>query len=102
MAFKIIIKPIVFLDAEEAILYYENQSSGLGKKFYDQFLLSLNNIQLNPFTHSFVKEPVRRCMVIKFPYKIYYLVYQETIFILGISHAKRSNAFIKKRIGLFQ
>jgi hypothetical protein len=102
MAFKIIIKPIVFLDAEEAVVYYEKQITGLGKRFYQRFLQSLDDIQSKPFTYSFVKEPVRRCMVIKFPYKIYYIVSEETIFILGVSHTKRSNAFVKKRIRLIQ
>ncbi len=102
MVYKIIIKPIVFLDAEEAVIYYEKQIAGLGKKFYNQLLLSLIDIQLKPFTHSFVKEPVRRSIVLKFPYKIYYIISVDTIFILGISHAKRSNAFVKKRVKLLQ
>jgi hypothetical protein len=100
MAFNIIIKPIVFLDTEEAVVYYEKQVNGLGKRFYNQFLHSLNNIQSKPFTYSFVKNPVRRCRVLNFPYNIYYIIAEEDIFILGISHAKRSNAFVKKRVRL--
>jgi toxin ParE1/3/4 len=88
------------LDAEDAVLYYEKQLVGLGKRFYNNFLASLNNIQENPFTHSFVKEPVRRFKVEKFPYKIFYIVTDETIFVIGLPHAKRSNAFIKRRLKL--
>ena len=98
MDFKILIKPIVFVDAEEAVLYYEKKLSGLGKRFYERFLTSLNKIHAKPFTYTFAKGSVRRCRVEKFPYKIFYVINSDTIFIIGLSHAKRSNAFIKRRL----
>jgi len=33
MAFELIIKPVVFLDIEDAVSYYEQQSKGLAKTF---------------------------------------------------------------------
>jgi toxin ParE1/3/4 len=100
MAFKFVIKPIVFAEAEDAVAYYEKKSKGLGKRFYDNFLTSLDDIQHKPFTFSYIKKPVRRHLVSKFPYKVYYLISDETIYIIGISHAKRSNAFVKRRLKL--
>ena len=98
MAFKILIKPIVFIDTDEAVSYYENQLQGLGQKFYSNFLLSLNNVQQQPFIYTFVKPQVRRCRVEKFPYKIFYIVANDTISIIGLAHAKRSNTYIKRRL----
>ncbi|MBC7720793.1 MAG: type II toxin-antitoxin system RelE/ParE family toxin [Pedobacter sp.] len=98
MAFKILIKPIVFIDADEAVSYYEKQLLGLGQKFYANFLLSLNDIQQQPFFYTFVKPPVRRCRIDKFPYKVFYIVADDTISIIGLAHAKRSNAYIKRRL----
>jgi hypothetical protein len=98
MAFKVLVKPIVFLDAEDAVSYYEKKSKGLGKRFYKSFLNSLNEISAKPFVYSFVKEPVRRHLIKKFPYKIFYIVNGKTIIVIGVSHAKRSSAFIRKRI----
>ncbi|MDQ3683528.1 MAG: hypothetical protein M3352_10740 [Bacteroidota bacterium] len=102
MAFKLIIKPIVFADADEAVIYYEKKAAGLGKRFYAIFLHSLNKIQNKPFTFSYIKNPVRRCKVEKFPYKIFYTIEDDIIFIIGLSHAKRSNAFVKKRLRLLE
>ena len=48
MAFKVVIKPIVFFDTDEAIIYYEKRSLGLGKRFYDSFLIALKEIELKP------------------------------------------------------
>jgi hypothetical protein len=41
MAFEIIIKPLAKIDLEEAILWYENELSGLGNRFYQAFIKSL-------------------------------------------------------------
>ena len=45
MAFKLLIKPIVFVDIDEAVGYYKKKVNGLGKRFYNYFLASLRNIQ---------------------------------------------------------
>ncbi len=102
MAFKLVIKPIVFADTDEAVGYYEMKLKGLGNRFYISFLSTIDNIQTNPFTTSYFKKPVRRRLIVGFPYKVYYLVLNETIFIIGVSHAKRSNAFVKKRLRLLE
>ena len=100
MAYELIIKPIVFFDVEEALDYYEQQSSGLGKRFYENFLLTLQNIQNSPTHYAFIYQSVRRCMIYNFPYKVFYTVTEHNIFILGVAHAKRSNTFIRKRLRL--
>ena len=100
MGFKLIIKPIVFLDAAEAVDWYEKELTGLGNRFYNNFLHTLEDIQSNPFTYAFITKSVRRHIIDKFPYKVYYIVTSDTIFILGVSHAKRSNAFVKRRLKL--
>ena len=102
MVFELIIKPIVFDDAEEAVNYYEKKVKGLGNRFYNSLLASLEEIQLSPLNYSYIKNPVRRHIISKFPYKIYYLVSNQTIYVIGISHAKRSNAFVKSRLRLIE
>lgn len=96
MVFELLIKPIVFVDIEKAAEYYENQLDGLGKLFYNQFLASLGDIQNQPLTYSYVKDPVRRCKIKSFPYKIFYLISDDTIFILGFAHSKKEQCFCKK------
>jgi len=100
MAIKVLVKPIVFIDAEETVAYYEEQLEGLGKKFYEKLLFTIDRIQSAPFSFSFAKEPVRRCLIKGFPFKIFYIISEETIIIIGITHVKRSNRFIKKKLGL--
>lgn len=58
MAFNLVIKPIVLFDL--AILYYEKKVLGLGKRFHDNFLVALSEIEIKPFTYSYIKKTVRR------------------------------------------
>lgn len=100
MAFDIVIKPIVIFDAEDAAEYYNKKASRLGQRFYACFLSFLKNIETKPFTFSYVAKSVRRCKITDFPYIIYYTINGQYIFILRAAHAKRSNAFVRKRLGL--
>lgn len=98
MAYKLIIKPLVFTDVEEAFKWYNKQIDGLGSRYYNQFWITIENIKSHPFIFSYLKAPVRKCRMKTFPYKIYYIVEKETIIILGVAHHKRSNAYIRRRL----
>lgn len=100
MAFKIIIKPIVFLDLDEALMWHESEQSGLAQRFYKSFENAINRIKKNPHAFSDVIPGVKRILLKKFPYKVFYSISENKIFVLGISHAKRSNSYIRKRLRL--
>lgn len=65
MVFDIIIKPIVFLDVEEAVIYYEGKSKDLGKRFLDNFLFCVQEIKNKPHHYSYIRDPVRRHIIKK-------------------------------------
>jgi hypothetical protein len=98
MVYKITFKPIVFIDIEEAYLYYEKIVKGLGSRFYEKLLFAIKDIETNPTTYSFIYEPIRRHLIKGFPYKIFYIIKDTEVVILGVAHVKRSNKFIKGKI----
>ncbi len=98
MAFKIILKPIVFLDIDEAVNFYAQQSVPLAERFYGTVISKIEHIQHNPLSYGFVHATVRCARVPHFPFRIFFLVSGEQIIILGIAHFKRSNRFIRKRL----
>ena len=69
MVFKLVVKPVVTFDIEEAVNYYDRKVAGLGHRFYSHLLSSLTDIQNKPFTYSYVAGAVRRCRIENFPYK---------------------------------
>ncbi len=80
MAYNLIIKPIVIIDAEDALRYYDSKVDGLGQRFYSKFIFTLSKIQTYPFAFSYVKKPIRRCRIQKYPYKIFYIVRKQLLF----------------------
>ena len=98
MAFKIIIKPLARFDLDEAILWYENELSGLGNRFYQAFIDALERISKDPEAFMEISADVRRIVIKKFPYKVFYTISENKIFIIGIMHAKRSSGFLENRL----
>ena len=102
MAFKLVLKSIVYWDISESITWYEKKLTGLGKRFFLQFEESINRILANPAAFSFLKPPVRRCKLKKFPHRILFLIKDNSIYILGVTSTRRSSAYLKRRLKLFE
>ncbi len=102
MAFEILVKPIAWIDLEEAIDWYENAKPGLGKKFFKHFEEATDKILEAPNAYRIIIPGVRRIIIKKFPYKIFYVFSENTIFIIGVAHEKRSNAYIRKKLKTWQ
>ena len=98
MAFDVIIKLVVWLDVDEAIEWYENKSTGLGRRFYKSFDEVLDKITKDPTAYFFVAKNVRRILFRNFPYKLLYTISDNTVFVIGVFHEKRSKASIRRRI----
>jgi plasmid stabilization system protein ParE len=95
MDFEIIIEPRAWTDLDDIIFWYENASRGLGKRFYENFENSLNRIKKNPNAFLEIEPSVRRILIKKFPYKLFYTISGNKIFVIGIMHAKRSTHRLK-------
>ena len=87
-------------DIDKAFIWYELNQIGLGKKFYESVDKSVHLIQKSPFSCEEIYKGLRRFVIRKFPYGIYYKVNIEKceIHIVGVIHFKRSSKIIIKRI----
>jgi plasmid stabilization system protein ParE len=101
MAFEIIVKPIVWFDLLDAVDWYENEMPGLGKRFLNSFEQAKKRIQSNPNGYLNVTSGIKRILTKNFPYKVFYTFSDDTIFIIGVMHVKRSNTFVTKRLKSF-
>ena len=96
-------KPIQFyFEAEEemkaAAHYYNTQKPGLGFKFLDEITAAFNEIQISPTRWVKVSNDIRKFIVRKFPYKIYYEITDKSINILAISHQRQKPDYWKHRL----
>ena len=72
MSFRIEVKPAAALASIEAYSFYEERREGLGIEFLDALQEFYDGLEINPFTHSYHKEPVRQGTLSKFPYVVVY------------------------------
>ena len=88
------------LDIDNAYIWYELRQIDLGSKFYKKVEESVQFISNNPYYCEEIYKGIRRFIIKKFPYGIYYKVnfeYKE-IQIIGVIHFKRTSRIIKNRL----
>ncbi len=86
-------------DINDAFVWYEMQQIGLGVSFYKTLDHSVLFISNNPLSCGIIYKNVRRFVIKKFPFGIYYNVNpaKKEILIIGVFHFKRSLKVIRKR-----
>jgi plasmid stabilization system protein ParE len=86
-------------DLEDAYHWYEKQEPGLGKQVIRCIDAKIANINRHPLHHPVVQnENVRRALVNRFPFSVYFEYEEELITIFAILHQRRSPDFWKSRI----
>ena len=85
-----IIRPLAEADLVNARDWYERQRDGLGSAF----LLSIDEVfeRINhaPETNPLVHRDLRRALIQRFPYAVYYRIESDEVVVLGIFHAARA------------
>jgi toxin ParE1/3/4 len=84
-------------DITEAYQWYENKAKGLGLEFIRSIDARLHLIRRNPLAFVPIYKDVRRVLLRRFPYGLYYLVEDEWIAVLACFHAKRDPALLRSR-----
>lgn len=98
MSYNVVVKPEARTDVIEAEEWYENSANGLGKKFTNAFIAATYRITESPELYPNYYNDVKRCIINKFPYSVYYYIDERKIVILGCFHFKRNPKTILKRI----
>jgi len=78
-------------------LWYEEQRSGLGDVFRDQVLDLIERIADAPLQFPNVGKAVRRGLVHRFPYAVYFVVEDQAVVILAILHQSRDPEVWRRR-----
>lgn len=80
-------------EIEQAILWYENESSGLGNVFFDNLYDTLDFIADNPEA-SPLKFDNFHCKVMQvFPFLIFYQLNSDTVEVIAVAHQKRKPGY---------
>lgn len=83
---------------EEAFCWYEERSPGLGAEFVRSLEAGIERIRRTPLLSATIHGNIRRLLIRRFPYGIFYFIDGSEIFILGCLHAKRNPTSWKGRV----
>ncbi len=86
---EIIIQPAAEAEITEAFRWYEDKSEGLGSEFMRALDATLSAIQRNPTSHAAIHKQVRRALLRRFPYGLFYLYESEKVIVIACFHARR-------------
>ena len=87
-------KKIRFLDPAEremldAARYYESQAAGLGEDFLSKVESAVRDIAEHPDRWPVIRFEIRRRLVHRFPYGIFYRIGPEEIVVVAVAHLRR-------------
>ena len=97
--YQLISKPSVDLDVEAAFEWYEKEQAGLGVEFLDELGATYNRIADGPLTYQELRGDIRRALLKRFPYAVYFAVEGDLVVVVAVLHASRDPAEWQRRRG---
>jgi len=84
-----VLRPAAAADVEEAWLWYQAQREGLGDEFLQVVNDALESIAAFPESAPLVQADIRRHLLRRFPYGLFYRLIQGQVVVVACFHAKR-------------
>ena len=96
----VIVRQPALDDITEAVTWYEAHASGLGEELLGQIIRALERAKANPELFRIVRREgeVRRVLTDRFPYRIFFSVLGETIYVHAILHGARHDRRWRERL----
>lgn len=97
MNYRLIVRPLAERDLGDAQRWYEERRAGLGSDFRAAIDKVFRRIAGNPRHYPVVYRGLRRVVMRRFPYLIYYTVQSEVVTVVACWHSKRDPKQIRWR-----
>jgi len=96
----VIFRPAAVEDLVAAVAWYETHASGLGEDLIEEILVAVRRAQGNPELFRVVHRDgnVRRVLANRFPYRIFFSVVDETLYIHAVLHSARHDQRWRERL----
>jgi plasmid stabilization system protein ParE len=95
------VRVIIRSDAEEDIAegytWYEKQQPGLGIQFVNELSATVDAIQDDPLRFAKTFRRLRRALVHRFPYGVFYIVSTDALVIVAVMHLARDPRRVHRR-----
>jgi toxin ParE1/3/4 len=84
-------------EIREARSWYEDQAAGLGRRFVGAVDVVLSTIRENPLMFPVVHQDIRRALLSRFPYGVFFRELPREVLVIGVVHLHRHPNTWKRR-----
>jgi plasmid stabilization system protein ParE len=92
MTHKLIVRRRAEVQAFHARDWYESQLDGLGHRFVDELDRAIQKAHQNPQHYQVVHREIRRVLLRRFPYAVFFIAEPERVVVLAILHQYEDQA----------
>ncbi len=86
--------PLTLSELNNAVLYYNQQRTGLGDELRTEVYAAIERVRASPFHYAIIERGMRRCFVHCFPYAVLFrIVSEDAVRVLMIRHHRRHPSF---------
>ncbi len=87
--------PVIFAheahaEALDSFLWYEGRRRGLGEIFKAELNTAIQRVAEEPLAFPLYYRDLRRVLVQRFPYAVYYRTYPELVVVVAVFHGRRN------------
>jgi len=94
---RLIVRPDAEADIAAAYDWYEEQREGLGREFLEEVSVAIDAVQAEPLRFPAIFRTLRRALVHRFPYGIFFVARTEAIIVVAAMHLARNPRRIHRR-----
>jgi plasmid stabilization system protein ParE len=98
MNYALVFRSEVSQELDEIYSWYESQQLGLGDNFLEEIEETLERICQMPESYPAVYRDIRRAVVRRFPYTIYYRLVSSRLIVTAVFHGHRNPKAWQTRI----
>lgn len=99
MSRRLIVRPLAARDLRAAQDWYDEQREGLGDEFRAAVDLQLARVLERPRLYPVVYGDVRRAILRRFPYLLYFGLSGDQVVLLACLHSRREPTRLRYRLG---
>ncbi len=97
MTLPLVVSPEATAEVEEAVEWYEKRSAGLGTEFARVVRATFAVIERTPQQFPVAAPEIRRAVLRRFPYAVYFAVAADHVTVLAVFHHRRHPAQWRSR-----
>jgi plasmid stabilization system protein ParE len=98
VTYRVIVRPLAERDLLDAKTWYDLRRPRLGTEFLDTFDELRDRLERTPLIYPVVHRGVRRAVLRRFPYLVYFAIRGQTVSVIACLHAARDPQVIRTRL----